>query len=94
MATVDNHPDPQNRARLCLTLSGLLSDIVSDTGPQLPFTQPDAHIWQALLYDPALSRVSQLDRLVYATAISHNLAVAEEARAEHFALQSLGVVTL
>lgn len=90
-AVIDQLDDSQVRQRVQRDLDELLRELEADGGPPLEFGEETAHIWQALMHDPALKGVSQIDRQVYAAALRENIAVVEEPRAAHEAMIRLGL---
>jgi predicted nucleic acid-binding protein len=81
----------QERTRLDADFAALIEKMESDAGPPLPFQIGHANIWKALINDPALKRLGQVDRQVYATAMHEGLTVVEEPRPHTPALRELGV---
>ncbi len=83
--------DAQERTRLDADFAALIEKMESDAGPPLPFLSGHASIWKALINDPTLAGLAQVDRQIYATAMHEGLTVVEEARPHTAALRELGV---
>lgn len=85
-------PAAATRARLEVDLTTLLAQIEADSGiAPLAFSAEHALLWSHLCLEPTIGGVAQIERQVYATAMYEGLTVVEPARAQHAALQALGV---
>lgn len=84
--------DASIRTRLEADLSTLLAHMKADSGVgPLSFSLQHAMMWSHLCMDASLHPIGQIDRQVYSTALHEGLTVAEPARAEHIAIQAVGV---
>ncbi len=92
-AFIEAMTDTSGRRALNNRLNQLLATIVADGGPPLPLDEQVATVWQGLNLDSKLDRekVQQTARQVYATALTHSLAVVERARPHHDYLHKLGL---
>jgi hypothetical protein len=80
------------RSRLDSDFGSLIAQIEADSGvPPLQFIAAHASVWEALMHEPSISGVPQIDRQVYATAMYEGLTVVEEAHAATAALRALGI---
>jgi hypothetical protein len=83
--------DQGRRARLTAKLSALLASLQADGGSPLPFGLGHADVWQALLHEPTIAQMPQVDRQLYAIAVHEGLLVVEYGHAHTAALVQLGV---
>jgi predicted signal transduction protein with EAL and GGDEF domain len=80
------------RSRLDSDFGSLIAQLEADSGvPPLPFIAAHASVWEALMHEPSVSGVPQIDRQVYATAMYEGLTVVEETHAATPALRALGI---
>jgi len=80
------------RSRLDSDFVSLIAQIEADSGlPPLQFSAAHASVWEALMHEPSIAGVPQIDRQVYATAMYEGLTVVEEAHAATSALRALGI---
>ena len=80
------------RSRLDSDFGSLIAQLEADSGvPPLQFIAAHASVWEALMHEPSISGVPQIDRQVYATAMYEGLTVVEEAHAATSALGALGI---
>lgn len=91
-AAIQSKAAPQEAMRLETDLDWLLKSIEADAHGLLAFTDAHARVWKALIHDPALAGVSQLDRQVYAVAMAEGLTIVESARAVHGVLRRMGIL--
>lgn len=89
-AAVMRLDDHEERIRLDAALNSLVATIEADGGPALPFDSSHCHIWSALMHDPRLTGLSQIDRQVHAQAMHEGLSVVERPQATTAELQTLG----
>ena len=89
-AAVMGVSDFDERIRLDAALNSFLDTIEADGGPALPFDASHAGVWQALMHNPLLAGMPQVDRQVHAQAMHEGLWVVEQAGPTTAALQSLG----
>ena len=89
-AAVMGVSDFDERIRLDAALNSFLDTIEADGGPALPFDASHASVWQALMYNPLLAGLPQVDRQVHAQAMHEGLWVVEQRGPATAALQSLG----
>lgn len=80
------------RSRLDSDFGSLIAQLEADSGvPPLPFIAAHASVWEALMHEPSVAGVPQIDRQVYATAMYEGLTVVEEPHAATSALRALGI---
>jgi len=94
LACAEQIAEGHERQWLCSALRFLVKDIENDAGPQLDFDYDAAQVWQALIHDVELSGVAQIDRQVYAQALTNGLAVVEHPRTTHAYLGKLGLAVV
>jgi hypothetical protein len=90
-ACIEESPTSAVRKSFNVTLDRLLDDIVAEGGLIHSLDDRVARQWQDMINEPSLAGLPQTARLVYATALAHNLVVVEESQPGHIALQALGV---
>jgi hypothetical protein len=84
--------EPGLRSRLDSDFGSLIAQLEADSGvASLPFIGAHASVWEALMHEPSISGVPQIDRQVYATAMHEGLTVVEEAHPATSALRALGI---
>lgn len=89
-AAVMKVADYGERTRLDAALNSLVATIEADGGPALPFDISHGNAWTALMHEPSLAGMPQIDRQVHAQAMHEGLSVVERSHAHISALQALG----
>ena len=94
-ASIDRITSVEDRDALRSRLDDLVAKLARQSGVRaLAFDEICEPHWIRLMHRSGLGNAGQTDRQVWATALAHGLTIVDRRRAEHVALESLGVTVV